>query len=315
MIQVAIGLSGGPDSVALFHYVLNFIHRNELDVKLTALHYNHNWNPELDDRDQELCWCICNQTDTQFIVERNETGLTSETDSRNLRYDFFKRKCKELNAKILFLGHHQDDNIETILFRLLRGTGSAGLCGIPGTRPLFGAGDDCSGDGSNLLDCLISRPFLNYSKSEIYEYCRENNIPYREDPTNYETGKAKRNQIRHNIVPILEEYEPEFRKFVSRMAQNVNSDLQVLKIWAEEKLENVSICGVRENEWEIILSQWDKLEECEQIFLWRMLDNTSADRHRYEVVKESMINKTKRNLKGGWVIDYPGNNTLRMKRG
>ena len=311
MIQVAIGLSGGPDSVALFHYVLNYIRRNELDVKLTALHYNHNWNPELDNADQDLCELFCRNSGVDIIVEKNETCLTSETDSRNLRYNFFKRKCKELNAKVLLLGHHQDDNIETILFRLLRGTGSAGLCGIPGSRPLFDAGGM---DGGNMLDCAISRPFLNYSKSEIYEYCRENNIPYREDPTNYETDKAKRNQIRHNIVPILEEYEPEFRKFVSRMAQNVGSDLQVLKIWAKEKLDNVS-CGVNTNQFEIILSEWDKLEECEKVFLWRILDNTSADRHRYEVVKESMVNKTKRNLKGGWVLDYTEYGTLRMKKG
>lgn len=310
MIQVAIGLSGGPDSVALLHYLINYLKVNEIDAEITALHYNHNWNPELDDADQALCWYICNRTDTKFIVEKNETGLTSETDSRNLRYDFFKRKCKEINAKILFLGHHQDDNIETILFRLFRGTGSAGLCGIPGSRPLFGAGADC---GIDVPGCSISRPFLNYPKSEIYEYCRVHNIPYREDPTNYETVKAKRNQIRHNIVPILEEYEPEFRKFVARMAQNVGSDLQVLKIWAKAKLNEVSYKN-SDNEWFISLREWNKLEECEQILLWRMLDNTSADRHRYEVAKESMINKTKRNLKGGWVIDYPSYETLRMKK-
>jgi hypothetical protein len=98
------------------------------------------------------------------------------------------------------------------------------------------------------------------------------------------------------------------------MAQNVGSDLQVLKIWAKEKLDNVS-CGVNTNQFEIILSEWDKLEECEKVFLWRILDNTSADRHRYEVVKESMVNKTKRNLKGGWVLDYTEYGTLRMKKG
>lgn len=309
MIQVAIGLSGGPDSVALFHYLIKYGQVNRLGVEFTALHYNHNWNPEWDNADQKLCEDICRAAGVDIIVEKNETGLTSETDSRNLRYDFFKRNCKELNAKILFLGHHQDDNIETILFRLLRGTGSAGLCGIPGSRPLFGAGDDC---GIDVPGCSISRPFLNYPKSEIYEYCRVHNIQFREDPTNYET-KAKRNQIRHNIVPILEEYEPEFRKFVSRMAQNVDSDQRVLKIWAKEKLNEVSYKN-SDNEWFISLREWNKLEECEQVFLWRMLDNTSADRHRYEVAKESMINQTKRNLKGGWVIDYPEYGTLRMKK-
>lgn len=299
MIRVAIGLSGGPDSVALLHYLLNYVRENELGVEITALHYNHNWNPILDDADQKLCEDICRVAGIEVIIAKNETGLTSETDSRNLRYEFFKTNCMELNAKILFLGHHQDDNIETILFRLLRGTGSAGLCGIPRQRELFSG-------------CDISRPLLGYSKSEIYEYCEVHGISFHEDPTNYEV-KAKRNQIRHNIVPVLESYEPNFRKYISRMASNVASDAQVLKIWAEQRLELVVI-NQTDSEWSIYLPQWNNLEECEQIFLWRMLDNTSADRHRYEVVKESMINRTKRNLKGGWIIDYPDCDTLRMKR-
>jgi tRNA(Ile)-lysidine synthase len=299
VLQVAIGLSGGPDSNALLHYLLKFGFMGGAEFKITALHYNHNWNPELDNADQELCESICRAAGVDIITEKNDSGLTSETDSRNLRYDFFKRKCAALDAKILFLGHHQDDNIETIIFRLLRGTGLGGLKGIPLMRELY--------EG-----CQIHRPLLGYPKSEIYEYCREYNIPFREDPTNYEV-KAKRNQIRHNIVPILEEYEPEFRKYISRMASNVASDAQVLKIWAKEKLKTISKT-LGENAWSIDLEQWNRLEECEQILLWRMLDNTSADRHRYEVVKESMVNKTKRNLKGGWVIDYPGYETLRMKR-
>lgn len=299
-VVVTVGLSGGPDSVALLHYLLNYVQENELDVEITALHYNHNWNPALDDADQKLCEDICRAAGVEIVIAKNETGLTSETDSRNLRYEFFKTNCMALNAKILFLGHHQDDNIETILFRLLRGTGSAGLCGIPRQREL-------------LTGCEISRPFLGYSKSDIYEYCKTNNIQFREDPTNYEV-KAKRNQIRHNIVPVLESYEPNFRKYVSRMASNVASDAQVLKIWAQEKLNEVLVDGYSDNEWMINLWEWNRLEECEQIFLWRELDNTSADRHRYEVVKESMINQTKRNLKGGWVIDYPDCDMLRMKR-
>ena len=217
--RVLCAVSGGADSVCLLHLV-----RALGDVECLCAHYDHGLRGEASREDAAFVETLCRAWGIPFYTETGnaasyagETGQSLETAARELRYAFLRRTAARCGADRIATGHNRDDNAETILFRMARGTGLRGLCGIPAER-----------EG-------IVRPLLAVSREEIRSYLAERSIPWREDETNAEDAAA-RNRVRHHVLPALEDVHPGAAANIARMAENLREDEEALTALAAEKL-------------------------------------------------------------------------------
>ena len=206
-----VALSGGADSVALSL----MIRQSGIDVR--ALHCNFHLRGEESDRDERFVRDFCRQNHIALDVrhfdtraEAQEHGESIEMAARRLRYTWFAQRAQELHAAGICVAHHMDDQAETILLNIIRGTGAKGLQGMQADRT-----------HGNLR---IVRPLLNITRQEILEYLRSNNQSYVTDSTNLE-HEATRNRIRLQVIPLLRELNPNITKTLVRMAQNLRHDL------------------------------------------------------------------------------------------
>ncbi len=192
---VGVGLSGGADSVALLHILAT--NKDELGIeKLKAVHIHHGIRGVEADRDLEFSKKFCEKLSVEFISfnvnvpsEAKKTGESIEECARRLRYECFASvECDKVAT-----AHNLNDNAETLIFNLARGTSLSGLCGIPYTREKY------------------IRPLLDCTRAEIEEYLNENSLDYVTDSTNL-SDKYTRNKIRHSILPLLFELNPSFDK-------------------------------------------------------------------------------------------------------
>lgn len=212
--SVLVGFSGGADSSALLHMLCEYGKHN--GAKIYAAHINHGIRGSEADRDEGFCKGVCEKLGVEFFSLRadvpaiaKETKESVETAARNLRYSFFEKIMRENNIPLLATAHNANDNLETMLFNLARGSSLSGMCGIPPTRPC-GAG-------------LVIRPILEMTKDEIYEYCKENSIDFVTDSTNTDTDYT-RNKIRSEIIPILAEINGGAIKNASRLSRALRAD-------------------------------------------------------------------------------------------
>lgn len=188
---VLCAVSGGRDSMALLHILLRLAEGTGLAV--AAAHFNHRLRPTAD-RDERFVRDWCGEHGVPFLAGSGDVrscagGTGVEDAARKLRYAFLEEAADRLGACRIATAHHRDDNAETVLLHLLRGTGLRGLCGIPPVRG------------------RIIRPLLEISRGEIDAYVAENRIPYVEDETNGDTAYT-RNRLRLEALPLLEEISP-----------------------------------------------------------------------------------------------------------
>ncbi len=191
---VLVCVSGGTDSMCLLH-VLHGL-SEELGFPLFAAHYNHNLRGAESDADEAFVREACEKMSVPLFVgsgdvasEARRRGAGVEETARELRYAFFFRIAGENGLSRVATAHNADDDLETVLMRLARGTGLRGLCGIPPVRG------------------RLIRPLLGVSREEIEAYNLENGVPHREDSTN-ERDDYTRNLLRHRVVPVLRKINP-----------------------------------------------------------------------------------------------------------
>lgn len=187
-----LACSGGLDSVVLAHL------SNQCELDFSLAHCNFQLRGTDSDQDEQFVRELAKQLNKSLWVEHfntkayvNDHKVSVQMAARELRYDWFKDLMAKHQIKTLVTAHHADDNLETFLINLSRGTGLKGLSGIPAKTD------------------MISRPLLPYSRVQLSEYAKENNIQWREDRSNAET-KYLRNKIRHDIIPLLKETHPTF---------------------------------------------------------------------------------------------------------
>ncbi len=234
--HIILGLSGGPDSVCLFHVLLMLA--KDMKLTLHPVHVNHQFRPGDAEEDQRYVEQLCRETGfpcTSFVIDCKkvaaEEGMTAEEAGRKARYASFSKVADALcKAGIgrenlaIATAHNADDQAETILFRILRGTGTDGLSGIGYTR------FDSSGT-------RIIRPLLDVKKKEILAYCAQHNLAPRMDYTNQETDYT-RNRIRLSLIPYLaEEYNPAVTDTMIRMGKAVSADSDCLWEMARDAYE------------------------------------------------------------------------------
>lgn len=221
---VLVAFSGGADSTLLLHLLQK--RAKQSGAPLFAVHVHHGIRGKEADRDLDFCRQICKELCVPlFAVKVNvpalarRDGKSLEEAARDARYRHFARLMQQHNIPLLATAHHADDNLETLLFRICRGTGTQGLRGIPAYAPLPGTTEE-----SKL--CLF-RPLLNLTKQEILNECRKRNLAFVTDATNACNDYA-RNRIRNRVIPELEQLFTQPQRAATRLCRAVSEDCDAL---------------------------------------------------------------------------------------
>ncbi|MBI5714444.1 MAG: tRNA lysidine(34) synthetase TilS [Chloroflexi bacterium] len=214
--HILIGVSGGPDSLTLLHLLTRL--RDEYDLHLRAAHLNHQLRPDAD-ADSDFVARAAASWNVPCTVERvniesfaRENKLSIEEAGRRARYEFFARL-----GNVVAVAHNADDQAETVLMHFLRGSGVGGLRGmLPKSSNQWAVNNG------------IIRPLLNVARKEIEAYCLQHNLQPRIDSTNTDTTYY-RNRLRHELLPILETYNPNIREILCRVAEVSSGDYDLLR--------------------------------------------------------------------------------------
>ena len=231
---ICVAVSGGADSVALLR-VLCGLYPVEKRHCLKDLHFNHHLRGEESDRGEQFVRRICREWGVDCVVGGTDvaasakgSGLSVEMQARECRYHFFSEQPQRLGASFIFMGHHGGDQLELFFLRLLRG---ASVEGLRGMRPIN------EFPFSNQQDIRIVRPFLNCTHQELTDFLRSENLSWVEDSTNSEQD-ARRNKIRHSLLPLLEEIQPGVSQTLSRTMEilGVESDFLEQSLERQRKI-------------------------------------------------------------------------------
>ena len=236
-ITVAVALSGGRDSVALLHATRNALAAACPPSRVVALHVHHGLQAQADDWDR-FCAALCAELGVRQasmrVAVQPSAGEGVEAAARRARYAALGRMCREQGAHLLLFAHHRDDQVETVLLRLFRGTGVAGMAGMPASRPL-----DALGDGQGHVQLL--RPWLEVSRADIDGYCMAHGLRWIDDPSNADTRFA-RNALRAQL-PLLLQAFPALYDNVTQAAGHFAQAAGMLDALAEQSLSRLVCAG------------------------------------------------------------------------
>ena len=215
--KVIVAVSGGPDSICLL-YILNEL-KEELGISLIGAHINHCLRGDESDKDEKYSKKVCESLNINFYSKKvdinrisKEKNISSEMAGREVRYEFFQELMIKLNANKVALAHNANDQAETILMRIMRGTGIEGMVGIKPVR-----------------DKIYVRPILHLSRKEIEKYCEVNNISPRIDKSNLENVYA-RNKVRLELIPYIQDnFNKDIIKTLNRLSDIVKVDSDYLE--------------------------------------------------------------------------------------
>lgn len=223
---IIVGASGGPDSQFLV-YLLNEI-KKEYNLKIILAHLNHLHRDDAY-KDEELVKKTAEILNLSFESSHKsmddyakENSLSSEEAGRVLRYEFFERLRKEYEACKIAIAHNMDDQAETVLMRIIRGTGLDGLRAM------------------DYKNNFIIRPIMDFSKNDILDYLNSEKIPYNIDYTNLETDYT-RNKIRLDIIPQIEKINENFKKSLISLSEIAKSDVSILEDVEYKKFKNILV--------------------------------------------------------------------------
>ena len=219
-----VAVSGGCDSTVLLHLLLDLVPSWKL--KLAVLHINHQLRGTASDQDEAFVRTLAKKNKIPFFTTKvpvkevaREQKMSLEEAARTVRYEFFERMVKTKEAQKLVLAHTLDDQAETVLMRIMNGTGLQGLQAIRPKRKLGGA--------------YLIRPLIEVSRLEIRAFAKENHIKFREDKSN-RSLRFVRNKIRLKLIPFMEQaFNPQVKKALARLPHLLDVDLSFLDETAE----------------------------------------------------------------------------------
>lgn len=224
--SILILLSGGADSVFLLHILNKF--KKLLNIKLNAFHLNHMLRQDAADDDEKFCETLCKDLNIPFFNKKVDVSkfakkekISVEEAGRIIRYQEAEKIITNNKINRIVTGHHQDDLVETVLLNFIKGSGIDGLSGIPVKR----------GD--------IIRPLLCLKKSEITEYLEQNNIEFKIDETNYDSG-FERNFLRNEVIDIISQrLNPNFTESIVRLSETTSLFKNFRNAVLEEKAKTL----------------------------------------------------------------------------
>lgn len=223
--KIVVGVSGGPDSVCLLDALHNL--QKKYDLKLIVVHVNYGLRGKDSDLDEKLAKSLAEKYSLPIEILKVKKAGKSEDKLRTVRYAFFEKVSKKYKADAIAVGHNLNDQAETVLMRILRGTGLRGLGAI------------------KFRNNNIIRPLLNIPRKEIVAYLRSNKTPYRTDKSNL-SADFTRNKIRNILLPQLEkEYNPNIQETLCKFSASAADDYDFIarfaKVWlAANKILKVS---------------------------------------------------------------------------
>lgn len=284
--HIVAGLSGGADSVCLL-LALNEL-KSRLDISLSAIHVNHCLRGKESDRDEQFCKDLCRRLDIPLIHRRfdvsgyaSEHHMSTELAARTIRYDFFREQTQ---GKKLATAHNANDNAETVIFNLARGTGIKGISGIPPVR-----------------DNII-RPLINITRDEIEQYLNKNSQEYVTDSTNL-SDDYTRNKIRHSVIPVLCGINPSLFSTIASDSENFRLDGSYLEQQASAAYQKClsdsgALCG---------LSGYHKAVRHRCISCYLKNNNIEVNSRRISEIDDILFSGGKINLRGNIFITASGN--------
>lgn len=220
--KILVGFSGGADSVCLLHYL--YTNREKLGIEVMAAHINHGLRGNSADNDERFCKDFCEKRGIAFFSQRvdvkavaKQTGISEETAGRKVRYDFFNKICTDYGINKIATAHHKNDLAETVVMNFIRGAGIKGLSGIPQIR-------------GNII-----RPMLDMTRNEVENYCKEYNLDFVTDETNFE-NIYRRNKIRLDLIPYIQkEFNGGFVNSVTENAKSISDDNAFIQEFADKE--------------------------------------------------------------------------------
>ncbi len=220
--RLVAGISGGPDSVCLFHILVKI--QVKLGFKLYVAHLDHRLRGADSEADAQYVRQLANDVDIPVVIEQSyvreyqeRQHIPLEEAAREVRYSFFSQVAESIGASRVAVGHTADDQVETILMHLVRGTGTRGLRGL----------QPCTLFQFPEYSITIIRPLLDITRQEVLDYCRYYQLKPRLDTTNLSLSPL-RNRLRHQLIPLLQSYNPRVNEAILRMAEITGDDLSFL---------------------------------------------------------------------------------------
>lgn len=288
---VIVAVSGGPDSVALLHLLFSLSKAHQW--KLIVAHVNHGFRVEESKVEAiqvaELAYALglpCEIAEVNVPAYIAETSLNPQVAARQKRYDFLHDVARKYGAGHIALAHHADDQAETMMMRILRGTGPSGLGGIRDQR----------------MDHQVKliRPLLRMNKEQLISYCQQEQILYCVDASN-ESRKYFRNQVRLDIIPFLQKYNEELPLALGRLAEMMQAEEDYMQQETERVLQDIAI--FRNDEVRLPHRRFIQLPLALQRRLIKLILSYLAcpaewlDFTRIEMLRESMIRETSPNMR------------------
>lgn len=224
--RIVVGVSGGPDSLCLLS-LLNSL-KDKYELRLIVVHINHSLREEAD-FEENYVKEIATKLNLNFFSKKVDINMLSkerkcstEEVARNVRYEFFREVLEKTNSNKIAVAHNKNDNAETVLMNIIRGSGNTGVSGI----------DNKNND--------IIRPLICIDRDEIEKYCEEKSLTTMIDKTNFETVYT-RNKVRNLVIPMLKEINPDIIESLNRFSEIVRDEEEFIEEYAEEIYNKIVI--------------------------------------------------------------------------
>lgn len=317
--RIVVAVSGGADSMALLLALDELLTTQQLGLQLTVAHLDHGLRGQAGEIDAR--WVEARASELGFDVElgrvavkerASNAGDNLEQAARRARYEFLAEIAERCGARLILTGHTMDDQAETVLMRLLRGSGAEGLGGIQPVRSLTASSE-----------ILLVRPLVSWARRvETENYCRERGVNWRIDEMN-EDDRFSRVRVRRQLLPLMETFNPRVVESLSRTAELMRDDAVVLNAAAEKLLDAASedeadastersasiTASLNVN----ILIDASPAVRRRALRLW--LERCRGDLRRLELVHLAGIEKLLAGERGGRVAELPGGSFVERRRG
>lgn len=285
-LKIVVGVSGGPDSVCLLDILSKL--KNKYNLEILVAHINYGLRGSDSDKDEKVVEKLVAKYGFEIeilTVQNLKIAEINENELRNIRYNFFEKIRERNNFNIVAVAHNRDDQAETFLMRMLRGSGLQGMRSI---RP---------------KNEKIIRPLLRISREEILDYLKDTKLSYRIDKSNTDI-RFFRNKIRQQLIPYLEKkYNPVIKKTLSDSVENIADDYDFIDAEAK-KIQNEIVLIEKENEIDIDIFKFKKKHSAIQRQILRQLIfkikgdlKDIQNTHIEEILKITKSAKNKRQLK------------------
>jgi tRNA(Ile)-lysidine synthase len=316
--RVVVAVSGGADSVALLLAMEELLNGGWVALDVTVAHLDHGLRGEAGGEDGRWVGELADSLKVEVAVGRAavkeravRTGDNLEQAARRARYEFLAEVADMCGARVVVTGHTMDDQAETVLLRLLRGSGAEGLGGMEAVRAL--------GQSS---DILLARPLLGWARRvETEKYCRERGVEFRTDAMN-EDERFSRVRVRRRLLPLMAQFNPRVVESLCRTAELLREDATVLNTAARELLKSAQDKGKAGSEPNAsalgslsvdIMAEAPEAVRRRALRLW--IAEGRGSLRRLELIHLAGVEKLLVGERGGRIAELPGGSFVERRRG